>query len=203
MPRRTILNPTDCKGLFGLPESPDDMIRCYSFSEADISMIRQRRGDHNRIGFAVQLCYLRYPGIAMPADAKPPESLLILIGQQLFIDSRAWKAYAERPVTRLEHLMELQTWMKLTRFTIADMRHMVDQLVGLAQQTDRGIVLAEELIGMLRQQRIVIPSVDVIERIINEVLIRGTRQVYKALTRPLTTHHRRKLDRLGSVKLIV
>ncbi|WP_428997391.1 DUF4158 domain-containing protein, partial [Pseudomonas aeruginosa] len=36
--------------------------RHYTFSESDLSIIRQRRGPANRLGFAVQLCYLRFPG---------------------------------------------------------------------------------------------------------------------------------------------
>ena len=32
-------------------------------TESDISLTKQKRGDANRLGFAVQLCYMRYPGI--------------------------------------------------------------------------------------------------------------------------------------------
>ena len=31
-----------------------------SFSDTDLSIIRQRRGPANRLGFAVQLCYLAF-----------------------------------------------------------------------------------------------------------------------------------------------
>jgi len=51
-------------------------------------------------------------------------------------------------------------------------------------------VLAEALVEMLRQQRIIMPAVDVIERVCGEALTRGTRQVYVALTAPLSAHHR-------------
>ena len=47
---------------------------------------------------------------------------------------------------------------------------------------------------MLRQQRIILPALDVIERVCGEALTRGTRQVYKALTVPLADHHRHALD---------
>ena len=38
-----------------LPEAEGDLILHYSFTESDLSMIRQRRGTANRIGFAMYL----------------------------------------------------------------------------------------------------------------------------------------------------
>ncbi len=65
MPRRLILSATERDTLLALPESQDDLIRYYTFNDSDLSLIRQRRGDANRLGFAVQLCLLRYPGYAL------------------------------------------------------------------------------------------------------------------------------------------
>ena len=62
MPRRSILSATERDTLLALPESQDDLIRYYTFNDSDLSLIRQRRGDANRLGFAVQLSLLRYPG---------------------------------------------------------------------------------------------------------------------------------------------
>jgi len=108
------------------------------------------------------LCCLRYPGFALSTDAKPPASLLNIVGRQLRIEPDIWLQYAQRSETRREHLLELQAWLKLTLFAAPDYRHSVHQLAELAQQTDRGIVLAEALIELLRQQRIILPTIDVI-----------------------------------------
>ena len=43
-----------------LPER--EIARHYTFSAADLALIRQRRRAANRLGFAVQLAVLRYPG---------------------------------------------------------------------------------------------------------------------------------------------
>jgi hypothetical protein len=120
--------------------------------------------------------------------------LLAIVGRQLHIDPNIWPQYAQRPETRREHLAELQSWLGLTPVSISDYRRVVYHLTDLAQQTDRGIVLAETLVEMLRQQRIILPALDVIERVCGEALTRGTRQVYKALTVPLADHHRHALD---------
>jgi len=56
MPRRSILSAAERESLLALPDSRDDLIRRYTLTESDISIIRQRRGTANRLGFAVQLC---------------------------------------------------------------------------------------------------------------------------------------------------
>jgi TnpA family transposase len=70
MPRRSIISAPERANLLALPDEQNDLIRHYTFSEADLSLIGQRRGDANRLGFAVQMCLLRYPGQALAAD--PP-----------------------------------------------------------------------------------------------------------------------------------
>jgi hypothetical protein len=200
MPRRSLLTPAERAGLLAFPTTDDELIRYYTFSEPDLSVIRQRRGNHNRLGFAVQLCYLRYPGFALPIDAEPPAPLLSIVGRQLNIEPNVWPQYAQRPETRREHLAELQAWLNLTPFSVSDYRHLVYQLAELARKTDRGIVLAETLVELLREQRIVLPALDVIERLCSEALTRGTRQVYEALTAPLADYHRRALDGLLAIR---
>lgn len=69
MPRRSILSAIERDSLLALPDAEDELIRRYSFSESDVSMIRQRRGDPNRLGLAMQLCLLRFPGQGLLADA--------------------------------------------------------------------------------------------------------------------------------------
>lgn len=196
MPRRSLLTLTERAGLLAFPSPDDEIIRRYTFSEPDLSTIRQHRGDHNRFGFAVQLCYLRYPGFALPPDAEPPASLLAIIGRQLHIDPEVWSQYAKRAETRREHLAELQSWLALSTFGLTNFRSAVNELVELAQRTDRGIVLAEALVEQLRLQHIIIPPVDVLERVCSEAIVRGTRKVYEALTSPLSNSNRRVLDGL-------
>jgi hypothetical protein len=66
MPCRSILSAAEREILLALPDAQEDLIRHYTFSESDLSLIRQRRGDANRLGCGAQLCYLRYPDFAFP-----------------------------------------------------------------------------------------------------------------------------------------
>ena len=53
MPRRTILSDAELAGLLALPDTEPELIRCYTFSDADVAIISQHRGPANRLGLAV------------------------------------------------------------------------------------------------------------------------------------------------------
>jgi hypothetical protein len=194
MPRRSLLKPAERAELFAFPVDEADLIRCYTLSASDLSVIQQRRGDHNRLGFTVLLCCLRHPGFILPPDTDPPFPLLAFIGQQLQISPDVWSLYAQRAQTRREHLVELQDCLQLTLFCAADYRRLSRQLSELGRQTDHGFVIAAALVERLRQQHIILPTADVIDRLCSEALARGTRQMYEALIAPLSDRHRRSLD---------
>ena len=96
MVRRSVLSATERDSLLAFPESQDDLIQHYSFTESDLSLIRQRRGDANRIGFAVQLCLLRYPGYALAGDMPVPEPVVQWVARQVQSDAAAWPQYGIR-----------------------------------------------------------------------------------------------------------
>ncbi|MEY2491825.1 MAG: hypothetical protein QOH24_776 [Verrucomicrobiota bacterium] len=76
MPRREILSPAQREELLVIPIDRAGLIEHYVLSEQDLSLIRQRRGDHNRLGIALQLALLRFPGTALLADEAPPQELI-------------------------------------------------------------------------------------------------------------------------------
>lgn len=71
MPHRNLLIPAERNGLMVFPTTDDELVQHYTFTEPDLSQICQRRGSHNRLGFAVQL---RYLGFTLPTDEEPPAS---------------------------------------------------------------------------------------------------------------------------------
>ncbi len=200
MPRRLILSATERDTLLALPESQDDLIRYYTFNDSDLSLIRQRRGDANRLGFAVQLCLLRYPGYALGTDSELPEPVILWVAKQVQAEPASWAKYGERDVTRREHAQELRTYLQLAPFGLSDFRALVRELTELAQQTDKGLLLAGQALESLRQKRRILPALSVIDRACSEAIARANRRVYRALVEPLTDSHRAKLDELLKLK---
>ncbi len=139
-----------------MPDSKDNLIRHYTFNDTDLSIIRQRRRPANRLGFAVQLCYLRFPGVILGVDELPFPPLLKLVADQLKVGVESWKQYGQREQTRREHLSELQT--------VFGFRPHHEPLPAGRPDADRagdanrqGIVLASALIGHLRRQSVILP----------------------------------------------
>lgn len=142
MPRRSILSTAERASLLALADTEDELIRHYTFSELDLSLIRQRRGEANHLGVAVQLCFLRFPGHGLPPDATAPVPMLQWIGRQLRLDPACWLQYAEREETRRDHLLELRAYLGMTPFGLTHFRKMVQTTTELAMQTVKGAVLA-------------------------------------------------------------
>ena len=73
MPRRAILTARQRAALFGLPTDEEAVLKHCVLSDADLVHIRRRRRPQNRLGFALQLCALRYPGrLIQPGGVNRP-----------------------------------------------------------------------------------------------------------------------------------
>lgn len=86
MPRRSILLAAERQSLLAISDLKDDLIQHYTLSDIDLSLIQQCRGAHNRLGFAIQLCYMRHPGLVLASDStnasqlRQPLTKLVKIG---------------------------------------------------------------------------------------------------------------------------
>ena len=83
MPRRSIWSARQRAVLFDLPTDEAALLRHYTLSDDDIEQIRARRGGHNRLGFALQLCAFRYPGRLLAVGEGIPLNVLRFIAAQL------------------------------------------------------------------------------------------------------------------------
>ncbi len=66
----------------------------------------------------------------------------------------------------------------------------------MATRTDKGILLAEEMLAYLRQNKVMFPTINVVERTCAEAMAGGNKIVFQTLNAPLTSAHREALDRL-------
>lgn len=192
-----MLTAAERDSLLGLPEAQAELIRHYALNATDLAIIRQHRGAANRLGYAVQLAMMRFPGIALGGREHPPRSLLEIVADQLKVPVESWEEYGrQRAETRREHALELQARFGFKPFTMRHYRAGVRSLEEIASQTDKGIVLATALIEDYRRQKVLLPTLNNIERIAAEAVTLANRRIHVALTGPLTEDHRTRLDAL-------
>jgi hypothetical protein len=87
----------------GVP-SQEELDRTFFIDDADRALIARRRGDHTRLGLALQLTTVRYLGTFLPDPLDVPAVVLERLGGQLQIaDPSCVKRYTERRTTPFEH----------------------------------------------------------------------------------------------------
>jgi TnpA family transposase len=137
---------------------------------------------------------MRFPGIILSVEDSPPPAFLSYIAKQVNVSDDCWNEYGLRDETRREHLIELQSILCCTQFAMKHYRPAVHGLEEVALQTDKGIILSDALIRFLRSQSILMPSINVVERICSEAITRSNRTIYRTLVDSLSDEHRTKLD---------
>jgi hypothetical protein len=85
-----------------------DLARYFHLDDSVHGLITHRRGDHNRLGFAVQLCTTRYLG-AFPDDlAETPAAVVAALARQLGIEPPGGFAEYAASRQRWNHAVEIR-----------------------------------------------------------------------------------------------
>jgi TnpA family transposase len=196
MPRQEILSPAQHAQLLMLPTDLRQIADRYTFTQADLDLIAECRGDQNRMGFAIQLCFLRYPGRAWTPQESIPMPMLGYVADQLRVTPDHLSGYALRDQTRREHLAKLVAVFGWKTFGLREHREVSTWLLTLARSTDRGLVLVGALLEELRQRRILAPALSVLDRLASAVRHRARREAYRTLIADLSAEQRARLDEL-------
>ncbi len=97
MPRRELFTPAQRFQLFAFPDDESELIRLATLSVDDFAFVRQHRGGHNRLGIAVLMIYLRYPGRVLGPAEKPHAAIIGIVAAQLGVTPAVWDLYATWP----------------------------------------------------------------------------------------------------------
>src|SRR5215470_6276953 len=84
-------------GRYTRPPTRTQLERFFYLDDVDRGLVDQRRGDHNRLGFAVQLGTVRFLGTFLSDPLNVPAEAVGYIAEQLRIaDASCIARYAER-----------------------------------------------------------------------------------------------------------
>ncbi len=196
MARRPLLTDEERRLLFGIPDDPDTLARHYTFTRSDQDLVAGRRGDANRLGFAVQLALLRHPGMGLAQMEEPIGALAEWLAAQLGIPAAAFADYAGRPQTMTDHALMLATTLGLRPPSNADLPFMIEAAAQSAWSTDRGAPIIAGVIAALRAAKIIPPAPTVIERTAIAGRARARKRAADALPSGLSPTQLAELDAL-------
>ncbi|NJL41383.1 MAG: DUF4158 domain-containing protein [Leptolyngbyaceae cyanobacterium SM1_4_3] len=124
-------------------------------SSTDHQEIDSIRGDHNRLGFALQLGCLRYLGFFPDDLLQIPQVVVEYVAQQLAIVVELLAFYGKRTSTQRHHQRQIQNLAGYRRATTADIVELEQWLLQRALEHDKPTLLFTMACEFLKQNKII------------------------------------------------
>jgi hypothetical protein len=150
-------------GKFNEEPTRPELERFFYLDDEDRKLIATRRGDHNRLGFALQMCTVSYIGRFLPDDPLDvPWVVIEHIAEQLGIeDVSSIKQYTERLKTAYEHAWEIRDVYEYHEYEDPEWsRRFRTFLHGRAwtAHAEGPKALFDHAVGWLRKNRVLLPG---------------------------------------------
>lgn len=193
-----ILSEEQRKELTSISDDINDytIAKYYTLSEEDINYALSHRRNVNKIGFAIQLCCLRYPGWTFTDVKSIPHKMLSYISKQLNLSYTDFNHYGERRATRFTHIEEICTWYGYKPFTDIESRVLEEYIEEKAIASDEPFSLVKSGIDFLRNKKIILPGITTIERIVRKVCINIESSLFSDIYSCLVPEQYRLLDKI-------
>jgi TnpA family transposase len=176
---------------------PDDDLRVFfMLSQADQLEVGKQRGAHNQLGFALQLCALRYLGFAPDDLGTTPWPAVMYVARQLGLPPETIKAYGSRIKTRTTHLQQIQAYLGFRPALPLDFVALTSWLVDRALEHDKPTLLLQLACEKLRREQIVRPGITRLEQLVATAREQAQAETFQRLTPWLTPARQTWLDGL-------
>lgn len=179
-----------------IPEDEWILGTYFTFSKRDLEIVNKRRREENRLGFAVQLAVLRYPGWPYTHIKSIPESVIHYISKQIGATPSSISLYPQRENTLWDHLKELRSEYDFVTFTLREYRIAFKHLHQLAFENGDAIHLLHECIDFLRKNKIILPAITTLERMVWEARAMAEKKLFNTVSQSLTNEQKGKLEEI-------
>jgi hypothetical protein len=181
-----------------LPESV--IIQLATLSAQDRLTLQKCRGQHNRLGFAYQLMFVkvfnRFPN-QISLEIQP--QILTFAVLQLGIKAELINTYQKRQQTVSAHQQQIRIYLNLASFDKAAITQVSEFLFIEAQRIEHTSILLAKTEQFLKKQNILQPACDTLERLIITQRQKARQFIYKKMLTYLTETQCNALDNLLKV----
>ena len=161
----------EANGKFAEEPTRPELERFFFLDDVDRDLIALRRTKHHQLGFALQMCTVRYVGLFLEDPLAVPWPVVEHLAAQLDIeDPSVVKRYTERLKTAYEHAWEIRDAYGYHPCEDAEWaRRFRTFLHGRAWTHAEGpVALFNQAVGWLRRHRVLLPGVSVLARQVSE-----------------------------------
>ena len=173
-------------GKFREEPTRPELERFFFLDDVDRDLIALRRTRGHRLGFAVQMCTVRYVGLFLEDLLAVPWPVVEYLAEQLGIeDPSCVKAYTERSKTAYEHAWEIRDAYGYHAYEDVEWcRKFRTFLHARAWTHAEGPVgLFDHAVSWLRRHRVLLPGVSVLARQVVAVREAADRRLHSTVVR--------------------
>ena len=185
-------------GRYAGSPSPHDLARYFHLDDTDHALIAQKRGAHNRLGFAVQLGTVRYLGAFLEDPLAVPQPVLQMLIKQLSVDMADTSSTYSTGRQRWQHAIEIRArygYVEITEPLIGF--RLTRWLYALCWTgTDRPSILFERATTWLVTHKVLLPGCTTLERYVARLRSRVEERLWHSLGRGVSLDQKTKLEGL-------
>lgn len=184
-------------GQFTNEPTAEQLATYFFFDDTDKNIIYKHRGNHNRLGFAIQLGTVRFLGVLLSDIKLVPVSVVEYVSQQLKIDDFNLDKYYTGE-SRWNHNSEIRQVYEYHDFTEHPYYfYFIRWLYNNAWLTsERPSIFFEHSIAKCRKEKILLPGITVMERLISQIRERVKIRLWKKLTALPNDNQHKQLEDL-------
>lgn len=181
--------------------STDELARYFYLDDADLAVIGVKRGDHNRLGFALQLTTARFLGTFLEDPVDVPHSVLHTLVRQLQVTNLDQLSLYRNAEQRWEHTSEIRS-----RYGFSDW---VNPSIGFRLSrwlyalcwtgTDQPGVLFDRATTWLLAHKVLLPGCTPLERFVARLRSRVEHRLWERLGQGITDEQRTRLEDLLTI----
>jgi TnpA family transposase len=177
------------------------MVREASLTEVDLVEVEKCRRDHNRLGFAYQIGFVRlFSRFPVQQPLEICDELLGFIAMQLNIDATAIDGYAARQHTVSDHQARIREYHELTVYGPGEADALERFLFEEACRLEQTAPLLARAREFLKQRRVLVPADSALLRLVGEQKKRAREHITAKLAGSLSSGLLEILDGLVEVK---
>lgn len=185
-------------GRYAGDPSTEQLERYFHLDEHDLSLIANKRSDHNRLGFALQLCTVRFLGTFLEQPTDVPKSVIGFVSRQLNLSPRTDLTHYRTGERHYNHSREIRDHYGYQDFH-SQPEHwpLVRWLYNRVWLgNERPSVLFDLATARLLERKVLLPGATTLSKLIVSVRERASQRLYTEMTKRLGKDKGQRIETL-------